>query len=1638
MRIIWDEVEFDEFFYPIPGTGDLPLNMWVDLDYWPLDGEATEFNITLGVEHFGASLPDNGRLASGRIDLRADGQPDFFVVLRVDSGMQDESPFFRDGKGANLGGNFYTWLENSSAIFDRALPDEGLMSSSSKQTFVALSGQDYSMYFGLDKDTNPGQPPIVQMIDADSPPTPILAFNAACTDVPQTGYVEDPIRFESIRIQFDGTGTCFDPHDIQDIIVFRDDKSPYFDFPDRNIGVFDFMNDMANWMAPGAAFDSATNPIEDSPILVNEWEIIPQPGNPDDFEVVLAPQYIMQFYPRDKIESAASIDDVADNFGPNSVGLPQNHVFSGSDYFIAVKTSTDIAYRDIIRATIPIGGVVASTGPTVLKSEEILDPEELGQTVRELTANVPVILEGLVPVNKTLGANETDMPIIGINTFTNLPCDGEEVYLEQLVVQFIEAASRYSPNLDLGENGDIVEYQDVNGDDTPLSGIKVWRRMGGNLYLVKFAETDHDPYTFLDNPSLVASSDAGNQAVLMVFNPGDPTVQDLLLVPENDEGDYAGNDFIITISTSEHFDMRQDNFSVAIISWGPDSPAAPKPDEVLNGETPVEYPSIPPAFQYASSSALKYYQKYQGTTRGIGFIDSEGVHSRSFKSINTNAINASTATRLNAVGNFTATLDDPQVEDRTHQVVLTWEDTNSDGAGTFNESGYWIESDMFGSFRALPHDPLPQDSERLFLNGPRFLVGRTVNFRIYAFQEGLNPSAKYPPMNGVGPIAETSITFDVSINPIPPTPDFNASPTQGCVPLVVQFRDESLDDPETWFWDFGDGSPISPQPDPIHTYWDWGTYLVTLTVCNEGGCATITSADLGIDIIVSDVPVADFEAEPTNVCVGDPIEFRAEEFTTGYPTYWEWDFGDAIGGTSNLPNPTYTYTAPGEYTVDLTVWNMCDAAGVYNIESKFEYITVTEGVVPDFIGDPTEGCGPLEVRFTDESLCDPDTWSWDFGDGSPPSPDQNPRHVFERGIYTICLTVTKDAIEATLCMDDYITVRGVLADFSIDPMEGCEPLEVQFTDESQCDPDSWSWDFGDGSLPSPEPNPLHEYSEPGPYTPCLTVTKDSFSDTHCSEVDITVNPEPTASFEFDVDCVLLQVSFTDTSTGDPDTWFWDFGDGHTSTERHPVHPYDNVGPFDVYLTVDNECPPESVAGPQLIDLRCPEISLDPTSLSLEVECGAEAPDDTFDVWNSAGGVLSYAITDDAIVSGNGIDWLECDPIIGESIGETDTIVVDYTASGLTPETYVATITVTDPSADNSPQTMAVDLTVLAMLAAVVEPAGTGTVVPDSGAYHYGDEITIEAFPNECWVFDHWEGSPIDGSTLNPVQMTMTACATSITAYLVEPIYTLTTNVSPPLSGFVIGGGTYDCGQVVTVTATPANDTWVFVQWEIDEDTDDPDNPIIISTDNPEHITMDANKSVTAVFVRTTYALTANASPPEGGSVEGAGVYTHGDTATVTAVPANILWEFGHWEGDDIDGSTNNPEQIFMDDNKYVTAVFHHLPDMLTTITLTFPPNGANLYGPPTFTWNVDGGGDNVYVVDFATYIAGNLIFRSSPIISGVRQWTMPESTWNQIPRGNLAFWRIRGADLDVSPLTIIYSDENPITPGPQPRWFKKN
>jgi PKD repeat protein len=226
-----------------------------------------------------------------------------------------------------------------------------------------------------------------------------------------------------------------------------------------------------------------------------------------------------------------------------------------------------------------------------------------------------------------------------------------------------------------------------------------------------------------------------------------------------------------------------------------------------------------------------------------------------------------------------------------------------------------------------------------------------------------------------------------------------------------------------------------------------------------------------------------------------------------------------------------------------------------------------------------KGEAPHEVTFENLSL-NATTWKWDFGDGYN-SPDQNPTHVYtEPGKYTVTLTAFNEyGEEDTKIKTQYIDVLSpppeLKAEFEASLKNGEWPLTVNFEDKSSGSPSEWLWTFGDGNEPSKIQNPSHVYTKPGEYDVTLTIYNDwGASDFKTKQDFIIVYDHLEAAFDFTPPegPAPLEVKFTDTSSGEPFYWKWDFGDGQylegdKSEYKNPTHVYQEAGEYDVTLTV---------------------------------------------------------------------------------------------------------------------------------------------------------------------------------------------------------------------------------------------------------------------------------------------------------------------------------------------------------------------------------------------------------------------------------------------------------------------------------------
>jgi|GEM_PF-6671912 len=406
-------------------------------------------------------------------------------------------------------------------------------------------------------------------------------------------------------------------------------------------------------------------------------------------------------------------------------------------------------------------------------------------------------------------------------------------------------------------------------------------------------------------------------------------------------------------------------------------------------------------------------------------------------------------------------------------------------------------------------------------------------------------------------------TGDVIIPLRPPHAAFGLAPDSGFAPLTVQMTDQSTLAPTSWRWSFGDGDSSTLQ-NPSHIYQLPGTYYPRLIVCSAQGCDTAIASH---PIRAFDSLTVDFSAAPTHG--RKPLWASFTPQFSLQPDSVKWLFGD--GATSVTPNPIHKYQNSGVYDVTLNAYKF----GSMFTSHKPDFITVSD-ISANFAANPRCGGAPLGATFTDLSASSyPLTaWYWDFGDGQT-STQQSPTHEFASvRTYDIKLIVSDGVGADTLTKADYVTTQQSLnVDFTGSPTSGRSPLTVMFDPLLQGTANEYYWDFGDGDT-STLPNPIHIFQTQGTYDVKL---KARLNLDGCDQVDSTLKntyvivndlqPEfvasPTAGYE------PLPVQFTDQSLGNPTSWYWEFGDGSSSSAQNPSHTYTSDSTYDVFIRVTN-------------------------------------------------------------------------------------------------------------------------------------------------------------------------------------------------------------------------------------------------------------------------------------------------------------------------------------------------------------------------------------------------------------------------------------------------------------------------------------
>ena len=404
---------------------------------------------------------------------------------------------------------------------------------------------------------------------------------------------------------------------------------------------------------------------------------------------------------------------------------------------------------------------------------------------------------------------------------------------------------------------------------------------------------------------------------------------------------------------------------------------------------------------------------------------------------------------------------------------------------------------------------------------------------------------------------------------------------------TVAFNGSASADPDgdflTYFWDFGDGTPVQRGAKVYHTYDTPGIYPAILTVDDSTGLNNARHSASTV-VTINQAPIAD-PGEDRTVCAGDVVLFSASGSVDpeGGLLKYHWDFGD--GTEAHGMNPTKTFSKGGVYSVALTVKD--DSGLPCNTDVDRIIVRVAESPVAD-AGPDMAVCANTEVHFDGTRSKDFDglvnRYSWDFGDGTFQD-GPKPTHVFpEPGSYVVTLTIHGDRIGDCDNVDAdelIVTVNDApIAKFTISSQTAPvgEPIAFDASESKSGGSSivSWNWDFGDGQSGEGE-TVEHVYKESGKYFVNMTIATDS--ETACNTAAarniVTINDPPVAKAGPDHYVGLNQVVVFDGSGSfDPDgsiaTYSWDFGDGSEAAGVQVRHQYRQAGQYTVTLRVTDQ------------------------------------------------------------------------------------------------------------------------------------------------------------------------------------------------------------------------------------------------------------------------------------------------------------------------------------------------------------------------------------------------------------------------------------------------------------------------------------
>ncbi|WP_118972821.1 gliding motility-associated C-terminal domain-containing protein [Taibaiella koreensis] len=372
--------------------------------------------------------------------------------------------------------------------------------------------------------------------------------------------------------------------------------------------------------------------------------------------------------------------------------------------------------------------------------------------------------------------------------------------------------------------------------------------------------------------------------------------------------------------------------------------------------------------------------------------------------------------------------------------------------------------------------------------------------------------------------------------------------------------------------------------------------------------------DLAIDDITVQpcVPVSHVLPKiDTLICQNASLNFTANVTASPYnPPEYQWQYS-TDGGTTWLDqgapsaSTSYTFTtgslAAGSYLIRYKTGPQGATANSNCIAiSDTSKVTISSPPVTPGINYIDHYCtGTAFVPFT---IVSGTNIKWYEAPGDPPMAAAPVVNTNAPGVYTwYASQTTLQGCESPLLPVTVTVVQNPIVDFNYTLGPGCSNDTIYLQNTAQF-ANSYRWDFGDG-LTDTAKNPVHIYNDQGIYNIRLIASGSGCKDSTVKIIDINHPLQAAFNTSPDVICVGGFVNFINGSTtsvvhGTAPSWFWDFGDGSTTTQESPSHTFNTPGEYHVLFVARNGIPCTDTARTTILVDSVPHLLLSKSDTSI--------------------------------------------------------------------------------------------------------------------------------------------------------------------------------------------------------------------------------------------------------------------------------------------------------------------------------------------------------------------------------------------------------------------------------------------------------